>query len=177
MNINKVGIEHSSMVINTKSQEFDMQKIANRRFMYNPDTGTLVLGNEDVGSNAISGSHEIDLSKSGTKEPFDNFIRGWVGAGPNYQDGVIHFAPCIDKDSSPERFNKAFDAVQMFRANNGKPDTVIRGFGEVWERPLSSILDAKSVLNRLEDAKAAIAKNSPSTKARPNREMDFIKGG
>ncbi len=174
---NKVELDHSHMIINTKCQKFDMQKISNRRFMYHPDTGTLVLGSEDGNSNYISGSHDKDLLISGAKEPFDSFIRGWVGAGSNYPDGVIHFAPCIDKDSPPERFNKAFDAMQMFRANNGKPDTVIRGFGEKWEQPLSNILDANSVLNRLEKAKATTEKNNSSLEKKRQREKDVVKGG
>lgn len=153
MTKNRTGITNRLMVIDTKSQAFDMQSIGNRRFMFNPDTGTLVLGIEDDNSKYITGSHDIDLSKSQIKEPFDNFIRGWVGTGSEYQNGVIHFAPCLDKDSSVKRFNKAFDAVKMFRDNNGKQDTVIRGFGEVWERPLSDILEADSVLFRLERAK------------------------
>jgi len=40
----KAGITDSIMLIDTKKQSFDMQEIQNRRFMYNPRSGTMILG-------------------------------------------------------------------------------------------------------------------------------------
>jgi len=150
----KAGITDSIMLIDTKKQCFDMQEIQNRRFMYNPRSGTMILGYQYKRQNKIISSHAEEHARCGTREPYDDFIRGWIGTGRQYKEGVIHFAPNIGKDSPAELFNRAYDTFTMFRENGAKDGTVIRAFGAVWEQPLSSIIPAPSVLRRLEQAKA-----------------------
>ena len=82
------------MRIDTGQTAFDMQQIENRRFMYQPQTGTLILGYQYKG-NHLASSHADEHFKSGAAEPFDSFIRGWIGSGKSYPHGIIHFAPNI----------------------------------------------------------------------------------
>jgi len=152
------------MLIDTKKQSFDMQEIQNRRFMYNPRSGALIFGAQYKNSNKIISSHAAEHGACGTKEPYDDFIRGWIGTSPKYKQGVIHFAPNIGKDSPAELFNRAFDTLTMFRENGAKDGTVIRGFGAVWEQPLSNITAAPSVLRRLEQAKAEAGRREAPAK-------------
>lgn len=160
------------MLINTKSQAFNMQEIKNRRFMFNPDTGMLILGEQEK-QNEMVGSHEQEHADSQIKEPFDDFIRGWVGTGGQYRSGVVHFAPNIDKNAPQNLFNKAFDTVKMFWKNGANNMTVIRGFGEKWEQKLSHIVSPPSVLKCLEAAKKEIDGRSALYR---NKEQDMIRG-
>ena len=160
----KAGITDSIMLIDTKKQSFDMQEIQNRRFMYNHRSGALIFGAQYKNSNKIISSHAAEHGACGTKEPYDDFIRGWIGTSPKYKQGVIHFAPNIGKDSPAELFNRAFDTLTMFRENGAKDGTVIRGFGAVWEQPLSNITAAPSVLRRLEQAKAEAGRREAPAK-------------
>ncbi len=81
------------MKLDVAVQAFDMQDISNRRFMYNPKTGILVLGQQYGKTRGLPGSHTDDLAQAGIKNGFDDFVRGWVGTGKNYPAGIIHFAP------------------------------------------------------------------------------------
>ena len=78
------------------------------------------------------------LQKSLTTTGYDNFVRGWIGTGGDYPKGVIHFAPCVDKRNIT-LFDRAFDTLKMFQENGALAGTVVRGFGENWEQPLSDI--------------------------------------
>jgi len=126
------------MRIDTSSFYFDIQKIENRRFMFNPHTETLILGYPYKGRKVIS-SHAEEHAAADTGEAYDDFIRGWIGTGGKYKNGVIHFAPGIPS-TIPEMFNKGFDTLEMFAKNGANKDTVIRAFGEVWEQPLSELI-------------------------------------
>jgi len=159
------------MLIDTKKQVFDIQEIQNRRFMYNPRSGTMILGYQYKRQNKIISSHAAEHGACGTKEPYDDFIRGWIGTSPKYKQGVIHFAPNIGKDSPAELFNRAFDTLTMFRENGAKDGTVIRGFGAVWEQPLSNITAAPSVLRRLEQAKTeAVCRAEAGRREHPEKQ-------
>ena len=114
MQIEKTAITKELMRIDTRRQMIDMQQIDNRRFMYNPKTGILVLG------------YQYD------------FVWGWIGTGGDYPKGVIHFAPCVDKRNIM-LFDQAFDTLKMFQESGALAGTVVRGFGERWEQPLSDI--------------------------------------
>ena len=131
-------ISNGLMLIDTSRTAFDMQAIQNRRFMFSPQTGELILGRQYRG-NALVKSHAEEHGESGAKAPFDSFLRGWVGTGKDYKDGVIHFAPAIDA-RNPEQFDHAFSTVEMFARNGANGKTVIRGFGDVWEQPLSELI-------------------------------------
>ena len=128
--------------IDTRSGTFNMQDIENRRFMYQPQTGTLILGRQYHRS-GMYGSHAEDHGDSGAAEPFDSFIRGWIGTGKEYPHGIIHFAPNIDSHFA-EQFDKGFSTLEMFAENGAGADTVIRGFGDAWEQPLSNLLPERS---------------------------------
>ena len=138
----KVEIANGLLLIDTNHTTFDMQAIQNRRFMFSPQTGELILGRQYRG-NALVKSHAEEHGESGAKAPFDSFLRGWIGTGKQYKDGVIHFAPAIDA-SNPEQFDRAFSTVEMFARNGANGKTVIRGFGDVWEQPLSKLIFERS---------------------------------
>ena len=76
------------------SDKFDLHSFINRRFMYNPVTGTVVFGRDDD----FRGSHADEFHESGCTEDFDTFVRGWIGTGPDYPEGIVHFAPSIPKE-------------------------------------------------------------------------------
>ena len=116
----------------------DMQETRNRRFMYNPKTGILVLGYQYAATSTLISSHANELAEAGITKGYDDFVRGWIGTGGNYPKGVIHFAPCVDKRNI-KLFNQAFDTLEMFQENGALAGTVVRGFGERWEQPLSDI--------------------------------------
>ena len=80
------------MRIDTNSFSFDMQQIENRRFMFNPQTGTLILGYQ-YSRQQIKSSHAAEHADANIDEVFDSFIRGWIGTGKEYQNGIIHFSP------------------------------------------------------------------------------------
>ena len=130
------------MRIDTGQTAFDMQQIENRRFMYQPQTGTLILGYQYKG-NYLASSHADEHFKSGAAEPFDSFIRGWIGSGKSYPHGIIHFAPNIPADNV-QAFDRAYSTLQMFRDNGAAGNTVIRGFGASWEQPLNQIIIERS---------------------------------
>lgn len=125
--MNHIDITDKIMQIDTNTETFNMRDIENRRFMYNPQTGTLVLGVQSK-ANTMFYSHAQELHSAGIREDYDSFIRGWVGTGKQYKSGVIHFAPNIPA-SVPSFFNKGFDTLEMFARNGAVGNTVIRGFG------------------------------------------------
>ena len=131
-------ISNDLMLIDTNRVAFDIQAIQNRRFMFSPQTGELILGKQYRGNTLVK-SHAEEHGESGAKAPFDSFLRGWVGTGKDYKDGVIHFAPAIDAGNA-EQFDRAFSTVEMFARNGANGKTVIRGFGDVWEQPLSDLI-------------------------------------
>lgn len=139
MLIETIPITNDIMRIDTKTQIIDMQQIDNRRFMYNPKTGVLVLGRQYAETSVVNASHASELADAGITKDFDNFVRGWIGVGGDYPKGVIHFAPCVD-ERNITLFDRAFDTLEMFAENGALAGTVIRGFGKRWEQPLFSIL-------------------------------------
>ena len=137
----KIALENSLLLIDTKNVSFDMQEIENRRFMYSPQSGELIIGRQYKGNQLIA-SHAEEHGRVGAKAPFDSFIRGWVGTGRSYKDGVIHFAPPIDTHNI-DHFNRGFSTLEMFATNGANSRTVIRGFGDRWEQPLSDLIPEK----------------------------------
>lgn len=135
----KIPIVPEIMRIDTWTQAIDIQQIDNRRFMYNPDTGLLVLGRQYAVTSLLDSSHAGELAAAGITKGYDAFVRGWVGTGGDYPVGVIHFAPSVDARNI-ELFDRAFDTLKMFADNGIMYRTVIRGFGKEWEQPASAIL-------------------------------------
>ena len=138
MLIEKIPIVPEIMRIDTRTQAIDMQQIDNRRFLFNPKTGVLVLGKQFGKTKGLPGSHAEELAAAGIIKDFDSFVRGWIGTGRNYPKGVIHFAPCVDSGNI-SLFDRAFDTLKMFQESGALAGTMIRGFGERWEQPLSDI--------------------------------------
>ena len=135
----KIPVVPEIMRIDTWTQAIDIQQIDNRRFMYNPDTGLLVLGRQYAVTSLLDSSHAGELASAGITKDYDAFVRGWVGTGGDYPVGVIHFAPSVDARNI-ELFDRAFDTLKMFADNGIMYGTVIRGFGKEWEQPVSAIL-------------------------------------
>ncbi len=122
--------------INLNKENIDLSTIYNRRFMYNPKTGTLVLGKERASIEYES--HAEELAKSGVEEPFDDFARGWIGYSKRgaYKNGIIHFAPSIGQKNFEQGFETLSDLAGEIGING---NTIIRGFVGKWEQPLSEI--------------------------------------
>ena len=140
MGKDKINLADDIMIVDTGKQTFDMQDIGNRHFMYNPQTGSLLLWNQYKGQELYYSDAER-LEKAEIKEPVEQFVAGWVGTGRSYKNGVIHFAPAIGIQSAG-RYGEGFDTLVMFQANNANGQTVVRGFGKLWEQPLSKVIEA-----------------------------------
>ena len=134
----KAELTAALMLLDTRSMSFDMREIDNRRFMFSPQAGELILGRQYRGGQLYK-SHAEEHFDSGAKAPFDSFIRGWIGTGRDYPDGVIHFSPNIGADNITA-FDNAFSTLQMLSENGAAGDTVVRGFGRKWEQPLKDII-------------------------------------
>lgn len=65
MLIEKIAIKKGIMCVDTTRQSIDMQQIQNRRFMYNPKTGILVLGYQYEPKNLLLSSHADELAGAG----------------------------------------------------------------------------------------------------------------
>ena len=87
----------------------------------------------------MASSHAEEFGESGCKENYDDFIRGWVGNGGDYPDGIIHFAPNIPKECV-KLFDKAYSTLEMFKKNGMGKKCIIRGFGDTWEQPYDKLL-------------------------------------
>lgn len=90
-------VEKSLMVINVRWKIIDALQITNRRFMYNPRTGILLLGNEIYGK-SIRSSHAQEFHESEVGGSFDDYLRGWVGTSRQYPRGIVHFAPAVSME-------------------------------------------------------------------------------
>lgn len=137
-----VSITDDIMLIDTTTKTFDIQEIENRRFMYEPKTGVLILGRQYGKTSGLPGSHAEDLAEAGITAGYDDYVRGWVGVGRGYPHGVIHFAPNVD-ERNVALFDRAFFTMEMFRENGAVAETVVRAFGKRWEQPLFSILNGE----------------------------------
>lgn len=170
-----IPIERRLMKLDVKAHKFNMQEIENRRFMYNPKSGVLILGYQYGKTKGLPGSHADDLAMAGIKQNYDEFVRGWVGTGRHYPDGVIHFAPNIDS-SNISLFEKGFDTLEMFSANGARDKTVVRAFGDKWEQPLSSLLHPERKIEKKASLRQQLKESAPSksiprkrTKQQPER--------
>ena len=126
------------MKLDVKKEYIDIQKIGNRRFMYCPATGILVLGVQYPDDSPIVFSHAQELAEAGITSGFDSFVRGWIGTGKEYPNGVIHFAPNIDPRNA-KLASRAIDTMEMFLGNGALPGTVVRGYYRTWEEKISAL--------------------------------------
>ncbi len=81
MLIEKIPIVPEIMRSNSRTQAIDMQQIGNRRFLFNPKTGVLVLGRQYQETSLVNASHAVELADAGITKDFDDFVRGWIGTG------------------------------------------------------------------------------------------------
>ena len=134
----KRPVEKSLMVIHVKREIIDILQITNRRFMYNPQTGILILGDEMYGKNICS-SHAQEFHESKAEGRFDDYLRGWIGTSKSYPHGIIHFAPLV----CMAQFDRGFDTLHMFaRLESVNGDTIVRGFCRLCEERLRNLLPA-----------------------------------
>lgn len=132
----KRQIEDSLMIIRTRLENINILQIKNRRFMYNIQSGILILGNEAYGKN-IRSSHSKEFYTSGAEGCFDDYMRGWIGTSKNYPDGIFHFAPAVSKS----QFDKGVDTLQMLMTLDGvNHNTIIRGFCDLPEIKIKELL-------------------------------------
>ena len=131
------------MRIDTTQYTFDMKEMNNRCFMFNPETGTLILGRTSLWTD-VTLSPVDEYTQIGIKEPFNDFICGWVGTGGDYKEGVIHFAPPILQEYT-QKVDKGFSALEMFAQNGATNKTVIRGFPGEWEQPLENVISSEKL--------------------------------
>ena len=102
----------------------------------NPQTGTLILGDEIYGK-SICSSHAQEFYASKAEGRFDDYLRGWIGVSKGYPHGIIHFAPAVIM----EQFDRGFDALQMFAGLEGvNGDTIVRGFCTLPEQRMGDLL-------------------------------------
>lgn len=87
----RIDITNGIMRIDTNTETFDIQKIQNRRFMYNPQTGTLILGIQTQ-CNDFFYKKVTEYRRIGIRSNFNEFVSGWVGSG---KTGVIDFTPSV----------------------------------------------------------------------------------
>ena len=157
------------MRIDTGKQAIDMQQIDNRRFLYNPKTNVLVLGRQYKETSLTNSSHAGELAQAGITEGYDDFVKGWIGTGGSYPNGVIHFAPSVNT-ASPELFDQAFDTLEMFRENGAKELTVIRGFGSQWEQPFCRILPHRPEVEKKPSVRARLCMELPEQEHREKKK-------
>lgn len=154
-----VGMCKHLFCVDLNRTRIDLKQVENRRFMYHPN-GLLIMGAEDVvnsrGAKLVK-SHAEEYHEAGESyvlPPFDDFVRGWIGVGGDYKDGIIHFAPHIPSKDI-ELFDKAFDFIEAALENGFDKNAVLRGFPGAWEQAIGSIIsDEPSLDARLSDAQS-----------------------
>jgi len=135
--------QQGAMVANLRLEQVDMQNVSNRRFMFNPHTGTLLLGDEDRERNrrGLDSSHAEEFHDAGIGECFDDFVRGWIGfGGRQYRHGIIHFAPSICEAT----FDQGFDTLTAFAAQlRIDKKTKVRNFVKYGEQTMGDLLPGR----------------------------------
>ena len=138
-------LSSSLCVFDLRQATLDLMSIENRRFMYH-GSGILILGSEDMvnSSHGLFKSHAEEYGEVSERfgvrlPPYDEFARGWIGVGGSYPNGIIHFAPHIVSTHIPY-FNTAFDFIESAVKNGFSGHSILRGFCEPWEQPLSNVL-------------------------------------
>ena len=149
--MNPRSISSALGVFDLQKENVDLMTIQNRRFMYHPD-GILILGAEDTTrkTRGVLKSHAEEYGIATEKfalflPPYDKFVRGWIGVGKHYPDGIIHFAPHVPSMCGPY-FEAAFDFIEQAARNGFGGQCMLRGFGEVWERSMSDVLGQSAAL-------------------------------
>jgi len=125
----KIAIASNIELLHIGRDNFNIRTIKNRRFTYNDRTGELVLGSNNIN---IS-SHSQEWLDSGAQGEINDAVRGWIGFGGNYKDGIIHFAP-------PEQFHSGYDTLAMFLKHGATKETIVRGFANQGEMTIGEAI-------------------------------------
>jgi hypothetical protein len=121
-------------------RRFSLPEVSNRRFMFSPRTKKFVIGSVDGGSGA--GSHAAEYyAATGSNHAFDSHIRGWLGWGGSYRNGIIHFAPPIMPDDVL-RLDQGMECLKLLATMGANGKTMVRGFPGAWEQKLDAIFPA-----------------------------------
>jgi len=141
----ELNVSPNPIVINTKTMKIsNIQKIGNRRFMYNPKLSILILG-IDLNKKKFQGSHSEEFYDLNAPGNIDDYIKGWVGLGNSYKNGIIHFAPPI----TPENISEGFDTIYMFLNQGMNYNTIIRNMGKIGEQPISNVIKKSININEM----------------------------
>lgn len=123
-------------LLNLKKDKIDITKIKNARFLYNSNNKELILDDDKN----LDGSHaELYYNIKNTNKNFDNYIRGWIGFGGRYKNGIIHFAPPIDKNNY-EDINAGIDFIEQMIKLGVSDKVKIRNFGYMGEIRYSDLI-------------------------------------
>ena len=136
-----ITAHEQSLVTDLKKHQVDLHNIKNRRFMFNPNTGTFFLGKEDRLRKKHDGSHSEEFHDAAIQENFDDFVRGWIGYNKSdYKHGIIHFAPNICEAT----FGEGYDTLVMFASQLGiDAKTQVRGFIRYGEQLMKDLLPGR----------------------------------
>lgn len=104
-------------------RRFDFMQLDNRRFIFDHVSRRLIIGGKLPRSRSLEGSHAEDwFNVTGSNKNFDRCVRGWIGVGGSFRNGVIHFAPQADVLT-----DGAFAVLQLFANNNADPKCKVVG--------------------------------------------------
>lgn len=169
-----VRMSERCFCVDLRRAKIDFGLVENRRFMYHPD-GFLIMGAEGTAKgNGLAKSHAEEYHEACENyllPPYDAFIRGWIGTGGKYKDGIIHFAPPVETEPI-ERFEIAFDFIEVALEHGLTQKTVLRGFPGGWEQSIQQIFDGKSVDSVLQNA----MERSCSCGGCGVKEQGFVRG-
>ncbi len=106
-------------------RRFDFMGVDNRRFIYDPVARRFVVGKQlMVGKRFnMDASHAEEwFDATGDNRFFDRCVRGWMGVGGSYRNGIIHFAPPVDYTT-----DAAFSCIKAFVGCGATAKTKVRG--------------------------------------------------
>lgn len=130
------------------TRRFDFTDIGNRRFMFDPKTGKFLVGDvrgAGKGKGIRSSHAEEYFDVTGSNAGFDGWVRGWMGNGGSYRNGIIQFAPHIP-DPRPEswdRYEAGWKCLEAFARNGAGAKCVVMNFGTQGDKRLGDILKPK----------------------------------
>lgn len=116
-----VELKPEAFSIDTLRERFDARSITSRRFLYNPNTNELILGDT-----RYADSPQIEYCRvKSTNEGFDNCIRGQINQSD--KEYLIEFSSPYSKqqDTMPEDFGYYHRLLEMFVANGLVPKNTI----------------------------------------------------
>lgn len=137
-------------VLNLNKDKIDITKIKNARFLYNPVKKELILDDD----NKLSGSHsELYFNIKNTNDNFDDYIRGFIGFGGNYRNGIIHFSPHIMKQDY-EGINAGLSFIEQMIKMGATDKIKIRNLGYIGEIKYYDLISDKILNENFQDTRS-----------------------